>query len=110
MTATTLADALLKWDHRALEFLAAHWRARRPERVWSSFEFVSIDGDANEIDALVLTGNGPFPVDIPALNSVSPSIGQPSVEARSVGSDDLWNEEVVEVNGQPQFDHLDVPT
>ena len=52
------------WEADALTHLRETLPDVDPIRVWSLFEFISNDGNINEVDALVLTAKGLFLVEI----------------------------------------------
>lgn len=61
---TTVTPSEYPWEQEALDWLRAALPDHEPYRVWSNFELVAADGSINEIDALVLTSQGLFLVEI----------------------------------------------
>src|SRR6266542_3764596 len=52
------------WERAALAYLKTLLPNRDPHRAWSNAEFIADDGSINEVDLLVLTGNGLTVVEI----------------------------------------------
>ena len=61
---TVVAESRFPWEREALGWLRAQLPDRDPWHMWSNFEFIDDDGKVNEVDALVLSPNGLFLVEI----------------------------------------------
>jgi len=61
---TRVTDSPHAHERRAIDFLAQHLPEHEPYAGWSNFEFTSLDGAYNEVDALVVSKAGCFLVEI----------------------------------------------
>jgi serine/threonine protein kinase len=61
---SVIAESRFAWEREALEFLREHLPDRDPWHAWSNFEFIDDEGKVNEVDALVLSPQGLFLIEI----------------------------------------------
>lgn len=61
---TTVTPSQYPWEQAALDHLRSALPDHGPYRVWSNFELTAEDGSINEIDALVMTPQGLFLMEI----------------------------------------------
>lgn len=59
-----IAESNFSWEREALDFLRGKLPDRDPWNVWTNFEFIDDEGKINEVDALVLSPNGLFLIEI----------------------------------------------
>ncbi len=59
-----IAESQFPWEREALEWLRARLPDREPWRAWTNFEFIDDEGKVSEVDALVLSPDGLFLVEI----------------------------------------------
>ncbi len=52
------------WERDALEYLRANLPDLDTYRAWTNFSFIADDGTVNEVDALILTPQGVFLIEI----------------------------------------------
>ena len=63
-TWTTYAESPLPRERDALDFVRERFPEHEPNRAWSLFEFVALDGSVNEVDLLIYAPFGFFLVEI----------------------------------------------
>lgn len=61
---SAITQSAFDWEREALEFLREHLPEHEPWHAWTNFEFIDDQGRVNEVDALVLSPQGLFLIEI----------------------------------------------
>lgn len=61
---SAISESQFPWEREALEFLREHLPDQDPWYAWTNLEFIDDEGKVNEVDALVLSPQGLFLIEI----------------------------------------------
>jgi serine/threonine protein kinase len=88
------------WPHEreALAFVRARLPNHEPYRAWTNVEFIADDGSVNEVDLLVVTGQGLFLVEIKSWPGVLRGTGQVWRNRRQDGREFVMDHPLVLTN------------
>jgi hypothetical protein len=88
------------WPHEreALAFVRTRLPNHEPYRAWTSVEFIGEDGSVNEVDLLVVTGQGFFLVEIKSWPGVLRGVGQVWRNRRQDGREFVMDHPLVLAN------------